>query len=171
MNFRKSAAILSLFACLVAFAGCRVKYSFTGASIPVAAKTFSVSYFPNNAPLVAPILSPTLTEAMQDKFIRQTRLQRIREGGDLHFEGEITGYTSTPSAITGNEQAASNRLTITVRVRFTDTVEPKNNYDRSFSAYLDYSIQRSLQDAEQELIPEIVTMLVDDIFNAAVSNW
>lgn len=151
--------------------GCTMKYSLSGASIPIDAKTVSIAYFPNNAPMVAPILSSSFTEALQDRFSRQTRLSQVREGGDLAFEGEITNYTSTPAAISGDEYAIKNRLTITVKVRFTNTVDPKQNYDKSFTHFLDYDSNVLLQQVEPQLIPQIIDMLVDDIFNAAVSNW
>jgi hypothetical protein len=161
-----------LLGCL--FWGCKVKYSLTGASISPLAKTFSVSYFPNNAAMVAPSLSATLTDALQEKFVRQSRLQQVREGGDLHMEGEIVGYVSTYSAVSsteGQEQASMMRLTITVKVRFTNAIEPQYNFDKSFSNYGEYGASRMLQEVEPSLIPEIVDMLVEDIYNAAVSNW
>ena len=77
-----------------------VKYSLSGASIPPDAKTFSVAYFPNNAPMVAPILSSTLTDALREKFANQTRLIQVDEGGDFAFEGEITNYTSSTASVT-----------------------------------------------------------------------
>ena len=95
----------------------------------------------------------------------------VPEGGDLSFEGEITNYTSTPAAITGNETAALNNLTITVRVRFTNAIDPSQNYDKTFSSFSTYPSSTLLQEAETSLIPEIVDQLVEDIFNAAVSNW
>lgn len=151
--------------------GCTVKYSFSGASIPLDAKTVSVPYFPNNAPMVAPSLSSTLTDALQDKFARQTKLQLVPTGGDLAFEGEITNYTSTPAAITAAETAAMNRLTITVKVKFTNIYEPQNNYNKSFSAFAEYDATSLLQDVQDSLITEICEQLVQDIFNAAVANW
>ncbi|MCC8036086.1 MAG: LPS assembly lipoprotein LptE [Rikenellaceae bacterium] len=173
MNIRRIliyAALLSAFA--AAIAGCKISYSFSGASIHPDAKTFSVQYFPNNAPMVAPILSPEFTDALKDRFQRQTKLSEVRENGDLAFEGEITGYTSTPSSISGDtEQAVQNRLTITVRVRFANALEPQWNFERSFSAFLDYPSSSMLSDVESSLIPEIVDMLIEDIFNAAVANW
>ncbi len=162
--------ILATFVAIVAVA-CTVKYSFSGASIPPDAKTVSIAYFPNNAPMVAPILSSTLTEALQDRFSRQTRLAIVSEGGDLSFEGEITNYTTQPAAITGNETAAMMRLTITVRVKFTNILEPALNFNKTFSSFGDYDATKLLQEVEPTLIPEIVEVLVDDIFNAAVSNW
>jgi hypothetical protein len=171
MKFRTA-----IFAALVALAvatlsGCTVKYSFTGASIPLDAKTVSVPYFPNNAPMVAPTLSSTLTSALQDKFASQTSLQVVDNGGDLAFEGEITNYTSTPAAVTAAETAAMNRLTITVKVKFTNIYEPQNNYNKTFSAFAEYDATSLLQDIQDSLITEIVDQLVQEIFNAAVANW
>ncbi len=148
-------------------------YTFTGASISDNARTFSVAYFPNNASMVAPILSSTLTDALRERFSRQTRLSQIQEGGDLAVEGEITNYVSAPSSYSSAEGgvAEMNRLTVTVQVRFTNAIEPQWNYNKSFSAYRDYSASQLLQEVEGSLIQEMVSDLVDDIFNACVSNW
>lgn len=169
-KFRFVAPILAV-ACSLLFGGCSVKYSFSGASIAPEIQTVSIARFPNNALLVAPILSSTLTDALQDRFTSQTRLAVVPENGDLQFEGEITNYTSTPAAISGNETAVMNRLTITVRVRFTNAFQPECNYDKTFSAYSDYPSTQLLQEAEGTLIPEIVEQLVENIFNDAVANW
>jgi len=134
-------------------------------------ETVSIANFPNQALTVSPMLSSTFTQALQDKFTRQTRLTLVREDGDMNFEGEITGYTTNPVSISGDEYALMNRLTITVRVRFTNTIEPKSNYDKTFSSYADYSVNRSFMEVEGALIDEIVEKLVDDIFNTAVSSW
>lgn len=151
--------------------GCKISYTFSGASISPLAKTYSVAYFPNNAPMVAPILSTTFTDALLDKFQRMTKLSHARENGDLAFEGEIIGYMLTPTAITASESAAMMRLTISIRVRFTNAIEPQFNFERTFSQYEDYESSRLLQEVEGELITTIVDKLVDDIFNASTSNW
>ncbi|MEE4177381.1 MAG: LptE family protein [Bacteroides sp.] len=161
--------VLSL-ALLAGLAACGV-YSFTGASIPPEATTFSVSYFPNNAQLPQPTLSQRFTEALQDKFLKQTNLRMVDSGGDLHLEGSITGYTTAPAAISGNDQAALNRLTITVRVTFINEFEPDNDFERSFSRYWDYDSNLSLSQVEDEAITVITEALVEDIFNQAVVNW
>ncbi len=153
---------------------CIIKYSFTGANIPAAAQTFSVAYFPNNALMVAPTLSNTLTEALRDRMMRQTRLGQVAENGDLAFEGEITSYTTVPTSISAEEVAARNRLTITVNVRFVSVLEPEWNFPaggRQFSAYADYDATQMLSAVENALIEEIVEALVDNIFNASVANW
>ncbi len=146
-------------------------YSFSGASIPEAAKTFSVAYFPNNAPMVSPTLSTMLTESLKDKFSRQTKLQMVEEGGDFAFEGEITGYSSTTASVSSDNYAQLNRLTITVRVEFTNVVEPQNSFTQSFSQFADYDSQQLLTDIQSELDQQIVDQLVTDIFMAAAANW
>lgn len=167
----KRTIFLMIAAAVVAMSGCTVKYSLSGASIPPEAKTFSVAYFPNNAPMVAPILSSTLTDALVDKFSRQTRLTQVDEGGDFAFEGEITGYSSTTASVSSDDYALQNRLTITVKVRFTNVIDDKLSFNKSFSAYADYDSTRLLTEVESELITEIVDQLVTDIFQAAASNW
>ena len=154
--------------------GCRVNYSLSGASIHPDARTVSIPFFPNNAAYVSPTLSPTFTDALQNKFMNQTKLELVREDGDIAIQGEIVGYTSVPTAVTAAETApaAMNRLTMTVRVSIENRYQPEYSFqNRSFSQYVDYPSSQMLSAAEGELIPELVRMLVDDIFAAAVQNW
>ncbi|HAH56879.1 MAG: hypothetical protein KUL83_02210 [Lentimicrobium sp.] len=152
------------------FSSCGM-YSFTGASIPPEAKTVSVALFPNQADLVQPILSQTFTEALRDRFVSQTSLTLVPRNGDLALEGEITGYTTEPVAISGSQQAAQIRLKITVNVRFTNKYDPKADFESKFTRYYDYSSNLNLFSVEAELIETITKDLVDDIFNKAVVNW
>lgn len=146
-------------------------YSFTGASIPVEAKSISVAYFPNRATLVQPTLSQDLTEALKDRMMNQTSLNVIESKGDLQFEGTITGYRVSPSAVTANEQSAQNRLSITVKVKYTDTFDKKKSFEQSFTEYADFESSLSFESIESELNKEIIDKLVDDIFNKALVNW
>lgn len=151
--------------------GIAIKYSLSGASIPPDAKTFSVAYFPNNAMMVSPILSSTMTDALVDMFSRRTRLVQVEEGGDFAFEGEIIEYSSTTASVSSDDNALLNRLKITVKVRFTNAVDEKASWNRTFSAYEDYESTQLLTEVEGTLIPQIVDKLVTDIFQAAASNW
>ena len=146
-------------------------YSFTGASIPPQAETISVSYFPNDAPLIQPTLSQRFTEGLQDMFLRQTNLRMVEGIGHLHFEGSITGYRTEPIAITGDDRAAMNRLTMTVRVSFINEFEPDNDFNRNFSRFYDYDSNLSLSQVENDAIDLIIQELTEDIFNQAVVNW
>lgn len=150
-----------------------VNYSLSGASIPPEAKTVSIDYFNNNAPLVNPLLSQSLTDELKDKFISQTSLKLVSGNGDLHFEGEITGYSTKPMAIKENDIAAENRLTITVRVKYTNSKDPdaQFDFDKSFSRFENYSSSFDLSQVETELTEKIVEQLIEDIFNESVVNW
>ncbi|MFI3281620.1 MAG: LptE family protein [Rikenellaceae bacterium] len=155
------------------FTGCafRVSYTLSGASIPVDAKTFSVAYFPNNATMVAPILSSTLTDELKNIYLSRTSLTEVSYGGDFAFEGEITNYTSTTSSVSSGDYALLNRLTITVKVRFTNLIDDTKSFNKSFSAYEDYPSTSLLTEVEDTLIPELVDQIVLDIFQASASDW
>ncbi len=155
---------------LAALSGCGV-YSFTGASIPPQAETISVNYFPNDASLIQPTLSQRFTEELQDIFLQQTNLSMIEGVGHLHFEGSITGYRTEPIAIGGDDRAAMNRLTITVRVSFMNEFDPEMDFSRNFSRYYDYDSNLSLAQIENEAIDILTQELAEDIFNQAVVNW
>ena len=150
---------------------CKIGYSFTGANISPAVKTFSVYYFPNRARLVNPTLSQSFTEALREKLQRQTSLNELAEDGDLIFEGQITGYEVRPMAIQKEDMAALNRLTISIRVKYTNSIDPDQSIDRSFSAFEDFDSSSTLSDVEDGLVPEIITKLTEDIFNATLANW
>lgn len=151
-------------------ASCGV-YSFTGASIPPQAKTISVDHFPNDAQLVQPTLSQRFTEELQNIFIRQTNLRMVEGIGHLHFEGSITDYRTEPVAITGDDRAALNRLTITVRVSFFNEFDEDSEFQRTFSRFYDYDSNLSLSQVENQAIDQIVAELAEDIFNQSVVNW
>lgn len=151
--------------------GCSIKYSFSGASISPESKTFSVDYFQNLAPLVVPSLSNTFTEALRDRFMRQTKLDYVRDDGDLAFEGQITGYSIEPIAITSNDQASQNRLTITVKVKFTNKQSPEFNFEKEFRQYVDFSSSLDISSIQQSKINEVTDLLIDAIFNESVANW
>ena len=150
---------------------CKVTYSFSGVNISPEVLTYSVQYFPNRAPIVQAQLSQVFTDALLDKIQGNTSLDLATDGGDVHFSGEITGYATRPTAITSDETAARNRLTITVRVKYSNQLDPDLDYDTSFSRYEDYDASQNLTDVEDELIELILENLIEDIFNKAFVSW
>jgi hypothetical protein len=150
---------------------CRISYSFTGANISPAVKTFSVYYFPNRSRLINPTLSQSFTEALREKLQRQTPLNELAEDGDLIFEGQITGYEVRPMSIQKEDMAALNRLTVSVRVKYTNNIDPDQSIEQTFSAFEDFDAASSLSAVEDGLVPEIITKLTEDIFNATLANW
>jgi hypothetical protein len=157
--------------CLVLLYACKVSYSFSGASISPAVKTFSVQFFQNRAPLVQPGLSQFVTDAIIDKCKSQTNLKYITGMGDVNFEGYIKVYKSEYVTAGADAQAAMNRFTITVVVKFTNAVQPELNFEQEFKRYEDYSGNLDLSKVEKELSDKIIEMIVEDVFNQAFVNW
>ena len=153
------------------FAGCSiVSYSFSGTSIQPDVKTVTINYFEYKALKVNPNLSNDLTEAMRDKFRKLTKLEQVEMDGDLELQGEVTGYEVRAAAVTANEVAAQNRLTVTVKLKFTNRKYPEDDFEKSFSAYSDYDSTNSLDAVESTLCQEIIDKLVEDMFNASGSH-
>ncbi len=166
---KKVNTLLILIAALV-LTSCGIS-SFTGASIPAEAKTVSVQHFPNNANLVNPMLSDMITNNLRDRFMNQTSLDEVSDNGDLAIEGEIIDYKTAPTAITGDQVAALNRLTITVNVRFYNRYDESKNFEQKFSQYDDYPSTQDLNVVQEALVNTICDKLCEDIFNKAVVNW
>lgn len=147
-------------------------YSFTGTSIQPDVKTVTINYFEYTAPKVNPSLSNMMTEELQDKFTRLTKLEQVDMDGDLEIVGAITGYDVKATAISASEQATQNRLTVNVKISFINRKYPEDDFqDKSFSAYADFDAMQSLDAVEAGLCEEIVEQLGEDIFNATVANW
>lgn len=162
---------LSLLATMVTVCSCGI-YSFSGTSIQPDVNTVTINYFEYKALKVNPSLSNELTEAVRTRFRQMTRLEQVDTDGDLEITGEVTGYTVAASAIAAGDVASKNRLTITVKVSFTNRKYPEDNFeDKSFSGYADYDSTLSLDSVEAGLTTEIVDKIVEDIFNATVAQW
>lgn len=159
---------LTFFIVVALFTSCKV--SFTGASISPDAKTVSVAFFQNNAPIIQPTLSQAFTEDLRDIMISQTTLSLIPNNGDLSFEGAIIDYRVSPVAIQA-DVASSNRLTITVHVIFTNQKDATKDFDSNFTRFVDFPSSQNLTSIEAELIKQINQQLIQDIFNKAVINW
>jgi ASC-1-like (ASCH) protein len=157
-----SVALLLLNACGI--------YSLSGAQID--AKTIQIAYFPNQAALVEPSLSQEFTLALQDMYLRQTNLELVKSGGELQLEGEIKDYQIRPAAATANQTAAFNRLTIKVNVRFFNTLNESESFERVFSFYHDFPADKQLTGSvKEEAFQDIFERITQDIFNATVANW
>jgi len=163
-------AIIAI-AAVLCIASCGI-YSFSGTSIKPDVKTITINYMEYKAMKVNPSLSNDLTEAIRNQFRRMTGLEQLDMDGDLEISGQITGYDVRASAVTAGDVAAQNRLTVTVKIDFTNRKYPEEDFTgKTFSAYADYDSTNSLDAVESSLCAEIVDKLVEDIFNATVAQW
>lgn len=156
---------------LMTVQGCKVSYGFSGTSIQPDVNTFTVEYFENKAQKINPSLANTLTEELIDKYRRLTRLTQSTENGDICVSGEIVGYDTKPMAVTADEVASQNRLTVVVKIMYTNRLHEEENFEKTFSAFADYDSMQSLDAVETTLCDDIIEILVEDIFNATVANW
>ena len=164
----KRTALILVSALLVVSCGI---YSFTGTSIQPDVKTITIPYVEYKARRVNPSLAGDLTDALQEKFRKLTRLEQVDQDGDLELVVEVTGYDVKATAITANEMAAQNRLTVGVKIAFTNRKYPEDDVNQSFSAYEDFDATQSLEAVESGLCETIIDKLVEDIFNATVAQW
>lgn len=163
--------IAALLAAALTLCSCGI-YSFSGTSIQPDVNTIAINYFEYKAPKVNPSLSNDLTEAIRSQFRKMTKLEQVEMDGDLDITGEVTGYDVKATAITAQEVAARNRLTITVKVTFHNRKYPEDDFEgKTFSQYADYDSTNSLDAVESTLCAEIIDKIVEDIFNATVAQW
>jgi hypothetical protein len=146
-------------------------YNFTGTG-KIDAKTFQVNFFQNTAELVQPGIDRTFTITLQDLIQNQTNLNLIKNGGDLIYQGEITDYRITPMMATADIQAAQNRLTIRVKVQFTNKNKEADDFDKTFEFFYDYPAAQQLSGATLDSAVKIIfERITQDIFNESLAKW
>jgi outer membrane lipopolysaccharide assembly protein LptE/RlpB len=159
-----------VFVLLTGFSSCSI-YNFTGTG-KIDAKTVQVNYFQNNAPLIQPGIERTFTQRLQNLIQNQTNLNLTNTGGDLVYEGEITDYRISPMTATADQRAAQNRLTITVKVRFTNKNKETDDFEKSFSFFYDYAGTDQLIGAKlTEALDVIFERITQDVFNESLAKW
>jgi len=135
---------------MLLFVSCEIRYSFSGGQFS-GAKTFSVSYLKPQTALASPTYSQRLTENFKDVMLSQSPLSLSETNGDLQFEGSVTNYVVAPMAIQSNETASLTRLSITVKIKYTNTLEPDLNFEKSFTKFADFAATESLFAVQEDL--------------------
>jgi hypothetical protein len=150
--------------------GCGI-YSFSGTSIAPDVTSITVYNIENQAMRINPLLSNNLTEGLKDKYRRMTKLDLTNDEGDLLVEGVITSYETSSIAVTAQEVASQNRLSVTVKITFTNKKYPNEDFEKSFAAFEDFPSTTSLDAVEASLVESIIEKLTEQIFNETVANW
>lgn len=164
--------IASVIIIIAAIPACKISYKFNGSALDYTVyKTIHVSEFPIRAALAYPPLQQTFENELLDYITRNTRLQIVDGASDLQLEGEITGYSLSPQAVTENALASQTRLTITVRLKYIDNKQESKSIDQTFSAYRDFDSSLMLTDVQDDLCQQISKELVELIFNATLGDW
>ena len=164
--------ILMLTSCSVNLGLFSASYKFNGASIDYSkTKTIQIADFPIRSAYVWGPMAPMFNNELKDKFANQTKLSLVKRNGDLKIEGEITQYSQRNKSVSSEGYSAQTELSMTVNVRFTNTVKHDEDFERSFTASAPYETTRSLSAVQDELVTQMVKEIVDQIFNATVANW
>ncbi|HWB91177.1 MAG TPA: LptE family protein [Puia sp.] len=177
MNKRKMTGLVLMAVFAAGLSSCKI-YSFKDTSIPPEVKSIHISYIENRAPLVNPQLAPQLNDALRQKINNQaSRLSQVQTSdADWEVSGWVSGYSYTTSGV-ANQQAASNRLTVTVHIVFKNHLDPTGkkvppaDFEADVSRNFDFSATISVTDAESQLMPTVVSNMTDEIFNKLFSNW
>ena len=157
--------------CVLTIVSCKIRYSTTGAPLPTNLKTISIDQFTNQASLGPSTIGFTFTEELRELFQSQTKLELVSANGDLSYEGTISNYTIQPIALSGNQTAAQNRLTISVKVNFINQVQPEKNFDQTFTRFADYNSSLDIGAIQESLIEEIFDQLTQDIYDKTLGDW
>ncbi|MCM1336478.1 MAG: LPS assembly lipoprotein LptE [Candidatus Amulumruptor caecigallinarius] len=157
---------------LLPLSACHISYKLNGAALDYSVyKTIHIGQFPIRTPMVYAPLQPMFENGLSDYIARNTRLQTTDGPADLGIEGEFTGYTITGQAVGADALSTQSRLTITVRVRYTNNKDESKSVDQSFSAYRDFDASQDLSSVEDQLCQEITDELYDLIFNSTLGDW
>ena len=147
-------------------------YSFTGATIPGHLNTIAVPLATDRTDGPLPTLDEILTQQVIAQFVNQTRLQLTSSetDADALLDLRIEQYSNNPTAV-GGDQAARNRVSLSVAVRYVDQVNDEELLDRSFSGSEEYDPIELGPAGEEEAARAALDIIAQDIFTAATSDW
>ncbi len=156
----------------ISLSACSISYKMNGASVDYSkTKSISISDFPITAELVYMPLSQQFSQQLRDVYAKQTRLQVIRTGGDMHLEGEITGYRLDPVAIGADAYATQTKLTVSIAVRFTNEKNPEDDFEKTYTAFEIFDSSEMLDNVQDKLLKTIIETITDQIYNETVAKW
>ena len=165
----------SVFSILLMLTSC---YSFTNVNLDSRYKTIQIKDFPNNAALMNPNLAQQFSTDIQNRFLQKANLKGTTDKPHILIEGEIIDYAITPTTISssvnapgGNIQAAQNKLTITVKVHYENTIEPEKSFDRTYSDEAVFSSDLDINTIETSQVKVVNERIINKIFNDIVANW
>lgn len=146
-------------------------YSLSGAALPEHLGTVAIPLVEDRSVGGVPAMDQILTDLLVERFARQTRLslEPDENAADAVLTAAIERYQNAPVAVTGDEVAALNRVSLTVAVRFLDRVEERERLARTFTASAEYDA--ALIDQEEVAAAAALQQIADDVFTAATSEW
>jgi hypothetical protein len=156
---------------IILLSSCKINYSFSGINIGKGIKTFQVNYIPNNAMIVEPGLNNEVRNELIDRIISRTNLTEAKTDGDLVYDAEISEYSVTPVAMTADQTASQSRLTIAIKLNYTNNKKEEDNFDKTYKWHYDFAANQNLNSIKDEAHKEILKKIIGDIFNETLAKW
>lgn len=150
------------------FTGC---YSLKGYSIDQNVETYYVGNFKVLATNAPATIAQTFAESLKDKISRESRLNYSDETPHLEFNGSIQSFNVSAVAPQPGERTAFNRLTINVSVDYTNNLNPKDKWTKTFTHFEDFPSEQNLSAVQEDFITIIFNQILEDIFNQAFNDW
>jgi hypothetical protein len=136
-------------------------------------KTFYVTTLENNAPNTPLSYSAELSELIKDGVQNNSRLllNTNSKDAEVNITGTITNYAITPVALQEGDQAAKNRLTVSVQFEIFISKPEEEEMNLTSTRFIDYEATTDLGVVESELLGDVNEQIVQDVINKLMSNW
>ena len=152
---------------VVLLSACHVSFSLNGASIDYTkVKTIQITDFPIRSSYVWGPMSSIFNNQLKDRYANNTRLIQVKRNGDLKIS-----YTQRNKSVSWEGYSSQTELALTVNVRFVNTTNHQEDFERQFTATSTYETTQSLSSVQEELVTQMCKELTDQIFNATVAQW
>jgi hypothetical protein len=134
-------------------------------------KTIAIPLFEDRTQSGQPAMGETLTDLMTKRFVRQTRLRLVQDEyeADVVLRGYISQYGTQPAAVSSNEVATQNRVSIEVFAEYYNNKTQKTTFNRSFVQSLNFDATRLGE--ENTAARTVLSRISEDVFTAATSDW
>ena len=133
--------------------------------------TFYIEAFELTTTNAEPSITTVFSETLSDKILTESKLRKSEIDPDYTFSGAVTRYQVKQVAPQPGETSAFNRLEIDVRVKFENSKDEEQNFEKNFPFFNDFPSDQNILDIQDELIANIFDQIVEDVFNQAFTNW
>ncbi len=136
-------------------------------------KTFYVTTLDNNAANTPLSYEAELSELIKDGVQNKSRLTLNQNEADaeVNITGVITSYLITPIALQEGDDAAQNRLSVTVQFEIFVSKPEEDVMKVTSTRFIDYDSNTDLATVESELLDAVNEQIIQDVLNKLMSNW
>lgn len=155
---------------LTVFFSCN--YGFKGASPPEGIKTIYIPTIRDESGFGLPSLTEDMTRLLKQKFINDNTLEYAEKtSADGMLDCVITSVTDEALVVTGNETVSKRKVTINVKVTFTNLKKQKQVWQKDFSNWGEYDSSSGGFSKRDEGVQLASDKITDDILLDVISNW